>query len=145
MVALKGKIVRLGECPLKKLIECEDCEYYDGWGVDIKNHRLSIWCFNNNIVDGKTIQLNENDVIEDNEELEEVFEPKKCVVCKKEIPSINEENDENNKNGYVFTPACIYSGKKEEYSFDSRWEDKEEVVVICINCFETIKNNNKTN
>ena len=57
LVRLKGKVVRDGSCPLKKGILCEDCEDYDGWGIDIGEHRSDIYCKNPRIVDGTMLTL----------------------------------------------------------------------------------------
>lgn len=62
MVVLEGKIIRKGKCPVNKSIPCEDCEHYDGWGIDIKNHKIEIWCFNNNIIDAKIITLTDEKI-----------------------------------------------------------------------------------
>ena len=57
LVRLNGKVIREGECPLKKLIPCEKCEFYDGWGVDLINYRAEVWCTSPKIVDGSKLVL----------------------------------------------------------------------------------------
>ena len=57
LVQLKGKVVRDGKCPLKKTILCEDCEDYDGWGIDLKAHRTDIYCKNPRIIDSNKLTL----------------------------------------------------------------------------------------
>ena len=57
LTQLKGKIIRDTGCPLKKLILCEDCEFYDGWGVDTVNYETHIYCTHPNIIDIKKLKL----------------------------------------------------------------------------------------
>ena len=57
LVKLKGKVVRDGKCPLKKIILCENCEDYDGWGISIHEHNADIYCKNSRIIDGSKLTL----------------------------------------------------------------------------------------
>ncbi|KKN53367.1 hypothetical protein LCGC14_0603370 [marine sediment metagenome] len=66
MIKIVAKIVRDGECPLKLKIPCSECEYYDGWGFDVKRFDkgdnlkgisvFDIWCNTSSIVDVKDIK-----------------------------------------------------------------------------------------
>ena len=57
LIRLDGKVVRDGKCPLKKTILCENCEDYDGWGINIRLHKADIYCKNPKIVDGSKLTL----------------------------------------------------------------------------------------
>lgn len=57
LTQLKGKIVRSGDCPLNKFILCEDCEFYDGWGVDYVDYEVHVYCNNPNIIDSAKLSL----------------------------------------------------------------------------------------
>ena len=58
LVQLSGKIILNENCPVKKTILCENCEFYDGWGVDTVNYEIHIYCNNSRIIDGKKLELN---------------------------------------------------------------------------------------
>lgn len=60
LVRIEGKIIRDGDCPLKKTISCEDCEFFDGWGFDIAKTLAVIYCTNKNILDGNYLKLDKN-------------------------------------------------------------------------------------
>ena len=57
LIRLDGKVVRDGKCPLKKMILCEDCNDYDGWGINIREHRADIYCKNPRIIDDSKLTL----------------------------------------------------------------------------------------
>ena len=57
IIQLEGKIVRKNECPLKKKILCEECEFHDGWSVDAINYKVHIFCTNPNIIDSSKLTL----------------------------------------------------------------------------------------
>ena len=57
MIRLKGKIIRDEDCPIKKTIMCEDCPFYDGWGVDVKTYKMHIYCTNQNIINRSKLTL----------------------------------------------------------------------------------------
>lgn len=57
LTKLKGKIIRDGNCPLKKIIACEDCKFYDGWGVDTIEYEVHVYCNHPNLIDTKKLKL----------------------------------------------------------------------------------------
>lgn len=57
LTRLKGKIIRNENCPLGKLILCENCEFYDGWGIDVEDGKAHIYCTNENIVDANRLNI----------------------------------------------------------------------------------------
>jgi len=57
LTKIKGKIIRDVDCPLKKSILCEDCDFYDGWGVDTVNYEVHVYCNHPNIINAKKLKL----------------------------------------------------------------------------------------
>lgn len=56
LTKLKGIIKRDDICPIN-FKDCNDCQYYDGWGIDLKTFEIDIYCYYSIIIDCKDLEL----------------------------------------------------------------------------------------